>query len=110
MSLTTNFAGGFSRRQPVAHAKRGNRGRCRLRWQADDLITQQDIAVAMPEKINPGRCRRMSFFAPVCLRVFFVLGGVHRVAAPGLYPQCTIYSSPPASLPSTCYSLPGGFG
>ncbi len=46
----------------------------RLKWQAEDLITRQDVAIAMPEKLNPGPLSaRMSFFAPVCLLFFFVL-------------------------------------
>ena len=46
----------------------------KLRWQAQDLITRQDVAVTMPEKLNPGPLSaRMSFFAPVCLLFFFVL-------------------------------------
>ncbi len=45
-----------------------------LRWQADDLITRQNVAISMPEKLNPGPLSaRMSFFAPVCLIFFFVL-------------------------------------
>jgi len=45
-----------------------------LRWQADDLLTRQDVAVTMPERLNPGPlAARMSFFAPVCLGFFFVL-------------------------------------
>ncbi len=45
-----------------------------LQWQAEDLITRQNIALTMPEKINPGPLSaRMSFFAPVCLLFFFVL-------------------------------------
>ena len=45
-----------------------------LQWQAEDLITRQNIALMMPEKINPGPLSaRMSFFAPVCLLFFFVL-------------------------------------
>jgi hypothetical protein len=46
----------------------------RLAWTASDLITRQDVAVSMPEKLNPGPlAARMSFFAPVCLLFFFVL-------------------------------------
>lgn len=45
-----------------------------LRWQADDLITRQNVALIMPEKTNPGPLSaRMSYFAPVCLLFFFVL-------------------------------------
>ena len=47
-----------------------------LRWQAQDLITHQHIAITMPEKLNPGPLTaRMSFFGPVCLAFFFVLIG-----------------------------------
>ena len=47
-----------------------------LRWQAEDLITRQHVAIIMPEKLNPGPLTaRMSFFGPVCLAFFFVLIG-----------------------------------
>lgn len=45
-----------------------------LSWQAEDLITQQNIGVLVPEKLNPGPLTaRITFFAPVCLLFFFVL-------------------------------------
>jgi hypothetical protein len=45
-----------------------------MRWRAGDLITTQDIGIAVPEKLNPGPiAARMSFFAPVSLVFFFVL-------------------------------------
>lgn len=45
-----------------------------LAWKASDLITEQDIGVVIPEKINPGPLTaRITFFAPVCLLFFFVL-------------------------------------
>ena len=45
-----------------------------IRWQADELITSQDIGIELPQKLNPGPlAARMSFFAPVCLLFFFVL-------------------------------------
>ena len=45
-----------------------------IRWQANELITSQDIGIELPQKLNPGPlAARMSFFAPVCLLFFFVL-------------------------------------
>ena len=45
-----------------------------IRWQANELITRQDIGIELPQKLNPGPlAARMSFFAPVCLLFFFVL-------------------------------------
>jgi hypothetical protein len=45
-----------------------------LRWQAGDLITAQDIGLAMPVKLNPGPLSaRITWFAPVCLFFFFVI-------------------------------------
>ncbi|MBL7649521.1 MAG: inner membrane CreD family protein [Candidatus Hydrogenedentes bacterium] len=45
-----------------------------LSWQAEDLITQQNIGVLVPAKLNPGPLTaRITFFAPVCLLFFFVL-------------------------------------
>lgn len=49
-------------------------GGVHLSWQASDLITQQNMGVLVPEKINPGPLTsRITFFAPVCLLFFFVL-------------------------------------
>ncbi|MCP4768245.1 MAG: hypothetical protein GY875_18495 [Gammaproteobacteria bacterium] len=43
-------------------------------WQANELITRQNIGISLPQKLNPGPlAARMSFFAPVCLLFFFVL-------------------------------------
>ena len=77
MQLTTDFVavdfadGSLS---PMKKALINDGAGMRLIWQADDLITQQDVAIVMPEKINPGPLSaRMSFFAPVCLLFFFVL-------------------------------------
>ncbi len=75
LDLTTNFKavdfpeGSLS---PMLHevTEQGTH----LRWQADDLITRQNVVLSMPEKLNPGPLSaRMSFFAPVCLLFFFVL-------------------------------------
>lgn len=45
-----------------------------IRWQADELITRQNVGISLPQKLNPGPlAARMSFFAPVCLLFFFVL-------------------------------------
>jgi len=46
----------------------------KILWQANELITNQDIGITLPQKLNPGPlAARMSFFAPVCLLFFFVL-------------------------------------
>ena len=46
----------------------------RLRWDATDLITREDVGIVIPEKLNPGPVTsRITFFAPVCLLFFFVL-------------------------------------
>ncbi len=45
-----------------------------LKWQATDLLTEADIGVIIPEKLNPGPLTsRITFFAPVCLIFFFTL-------------------------------------
>ena len=45
-----------------------------LTWQTSDLITQKDIGIAVPQRLNPGPVvTRISFFAPVCLGFFFLL-------------------------------------
>lgn len=46
----------------------------KLTWKATDLITQENIGLIIPEKLNPGPLTsRITFFAPVCLLFFFVL-------------------------------------
>lgn len=45
-----------------------------LQWFAEDFITNQNVTLVMPEKLNPGPLSaRMTFFAPVCLLFFFIL-------------------------------------
>ncbi len=45
-----------------------------LTWKTTDLITNQDIGVIVPEKLNPGPLTsRITFFAPMCLLFFFIL-------------------------------------
>jgi len=45
-----------------------------LTWRATDLITNEDVGVVVPEKLNPGPLTsRITFFAPVCLLFFFIL-------------------------------------
>jgi hypothetical protein len=47
-----------------------------LAWKSGEMLTTQDIAVAMPEKLNPGPLSaRITFFAPVCLLFFFLVVG-----------------------------------
>lgn len=45
-----------------------------LTWTATDLITNEEIGIIIPEKLNPGPLTsRITFFAPVCLLFFFIL-------------------------------------
>ena len=45
-----------------------------INWSASELITNQNIGITLPQKLNPGPlAARMSFFAPICLLFFFVL-------------------------------------
>ena len=45
-----------------------------LNWEATDLITNSDIGIVIPQKLNPGPLTsRITYFAPVCLIFFFVL-------------------------------------
>lgn len=54
-------------------AERSDAG-MQLTWRASDLITQENIGIIIPEKLNPGPLTsRITFFAPVCLLFFFVL-------------------------------------
>lgn len=64
-----------------------DQGRCA--WQAKELITRKDIAVTMPEKLNPGPLvSRITFFAPVCLGFFFlVVAAITIVARIPIHPM-----------------------
>lgn len=77
MTVTTNFiAVDFPEGSLSPMEKEQSVAGMTLRWRADDLITRQEVAVTMPEKLNPGPLStRMSFFAPVCLLFFFVVIG-----------------------------------
>ncbi len=45
-----------------------------LQWKATDLITNNNIGIILPEKLNPGPLTtRITYFAPVCLFFFFIL-------------------------------------
>ncbi len=55
-------------------------GASTLTWDATDLLTQDAIAVVIPERLNPGPLTsRITFFAPVCLIFFFVLIGTTNI-------------------------------
>ena len=75
LAVVTNFTdfdypeGGWS----ATRAQSSNDGMA-LTWETKDLITNQDIGVIIPDKLNPGPLTsRITFFAPVCLLFFFVL-------------------------------------
>ena len=75
MTVNTNFrAVDFPEGSLSPMVQEPSESGMQLSWQAEDLITRQDVAIVMPEKLNPGPLSaRMSFFAPVCLLFFFVL-------------------------------------
>ena len=51
-----------------------------LTWDEGNILTTDDIAVTMPQRINPGPLAgRMTFFAPICLLFFFVLVGTINI-------------------------------
>jgi hypothetical protein len=60
-----------------------------LRWQAADLITNDDIGIVVPEKINPGPLTsRITYFAPVCLIFFFILiATIHIMYSIDIHPM-----------------------
>lgn len=95
VAVTTNFAdvdfpvGGLS---PMSNELRDDDdgvplGR-QLVWRATDLLTSRDIAVDMPQRLNPGPvAARMSYFAPVGLLFFFVaLAGIAVVRRLEIHP------------------------
>ncbi len=57
---------------PMSAKKNGDT--MNLKWEANYLITNQDIGIIIPDRLNPGPLTtRITFFAPVCLIFFFVL-------------------------------------
>ncbi len=45
-----------------------------LIWKASDLITNGNIGIIIPQRLNPGPLTtRITYFAPVCLLFFFIL-------------------------------------
>jgi inner membrane protein CreD len=61
----------------------------KLIWTANGLITNQNINITMPEKINPGPLStRMTYFAPICLLFFFVLiAGINIIYKINVHPM-----------------------
>ena len=60
-----------------------------LQWQFENLVTDFDVGVEMPSKLNPGPlASRMSYFAPVSLLFFFtVLMVLGAVSGTNLHPM-----------------------
>lgn len=58
-------------------------------WSAGELISRKDIAVEMPERLNPGPlAARITYFAPVCLGFFFlVIGAITVVSHIPIHPM-----------------------
>ncbi|MEM7408119.1 MAG: inner membrane CreD family protein [Pseudomonadota bacterium] len=96
VDVQTNFSevdfpdGGLSPMQnaPLPASDGAAGGGRHLRWHARDLLTSRDIAVRMPQRLNPGPvAARMSYFAPVGLLFFFVaLAGITVVRALDIHP------------------------
>lgn len=76
LTATTGFKNvDFTERSlsPMKKAETKN-GDMILNWDASDLITDGDIGIIIPEKLNPGPLTtRITYFAPVCLFFFFIL-------------------------------------
>ena len=85
LTVTTNFDDiDFPARTVSPTAKERTADGWRLNWQFANMVTDADLGVAMPQRLNPGDlASRMSFFAPVSLLFFFtvlvVLGAVRGV-------------------------------
>ncbi|HOX06277.1 MAG TPA: inner membrane CreD family protein [Planctomycetota bacterium] len=90
LSVTTNFAAVDFPDGALSPMKKESAGEGMiLTWQAGDLITNQDIGVIMPDKLNPGPLSaRITFFAPVCLLFFFlVVGTIGILRGIGIHPM-----------------------
>lgn len=75
LTATTNFANyDYADGTWAATTTQATGEGTQLAWTTTDLITNQDIGILIPEKLNPGPLTsRITFFAPVCLLFFFVL-------------------------------------
>ena len=75
LTASTNFIGVDYPEGSLSPMKSQKKGTgLSLHWQASDLITNQDVGVLVPKRINPGPlASRITFFAPVCLIFFFTL-------------------------------------
>jgi inner membrane protein involved in colicin E2 resistance len=75
MVLRTDFAGfdfPDNSLSPTTKQQRGNGWE--LQWDYRNLVSDFDIALVMPQKLQPGPLAgEISFFAPVCLFFFFFL-------------------------------------
>ncbi len=76
-TVTTNFdAVDFPEGSLSPMTRTAIDGGQRLEWTAQELITQQPIAITLPQKLNPGPlAAKMSFYAPISLLFFFVVLG-----------------------------------
>ena len=76
LTTQTNFDNVDFTGDSLSPMKRKNlpKGGMTLNWEASDLITNSNIGVIIPEKLNPGPLTtRITYFAPVCLFFFFIL-------------------------------------
>lgn len=82
MIMNTDFAGYDFPERTLSPSEKASGGR-QLKWMFTNLVTDYDIGLEMPHKLNPGPLAgRMSYFAPVSLLFFFtvlvVLGAVQE--------------------------------
>jgi inner membrane protein involved in colicin E2 resistance len=75
LSMTTNFPDiDFPDNTLAPTAKRETKGGWDLEWAYKNLLSGYEIAMSMPEKLQPGPlASQISFFAPVSLFFFFFL-------------------------------------
>ena len=90
MQIATDFPNyDYTRGSMSAESIEENEGGVVLRWNANNLITSQDIGIEMPVKLNPGPLSsKMTFFAPICLIFFFsLLAAVAVVKEVNIHPM-----------------------
>jgi hypothetical protein len=73
LEMDTDFVGYDFPERTLSPTEKGNANR-KLTWAFTSLVTDYDIGLEMPHKLNPGPLvGRMSYFAPVSLLFFFTV-------------------------------------
>lgn len=93
--MRPSFAGFDYPNGALSPSRIEHKGGTTLVWDFDQLISGNDIAIALPSRLNPGPIvSRITFFAPVSLFFFFVVLTILGVVkSPSLHPMHYLFLS-----------------